>query len=186
MLSDYTTRVFQLFRNCPTWLFGSKCCEIDPVATPSPPLRDPALQQTHSCPTQAVLRVPVAASMPQLPSSMRAAALVTVKGAFTPNHVFPRACVAATGRATSIGLSVLIGIEREAAIELAGGKLTTGVAVHASVHSNRALGPDNPLATTEPAEPARTRLCEDTVRKPATLMEASPLFGPHKCPSVSP
>ena len=108
------------------------------MATPSPLLRNPALQQTHSCPTQAVLRVLVAASMPQPPSSMRAAALVTVKGAFTPNHVFPRACVAATGRAISIGLSVLIGMEREAAIELAGGKLTTGVAVHASVHSNRA------------------------------------------------
>ena len=45
--------------------------------------------------------------MPQLPSSMRAAALVTVKGAFTPNHVFPRACVAATGRATSIGQQAL-------------------------------------------------------------------------------
>ena len=73
----------------------------------------------------------------------------------------------------------MIGIEREAAIELAGGKLTTGVAVHASVHSNRASGDDNPLATTEPAEPARTRLCEDTVRKPATLMEASPLFLDH-------
>ena len=91
----------------------------------------------------------------------------------------PARVVAATGRATSIGLSVLIGIEREAAIELAGGKLTTGVAVHASVHSNRASGDDNPLATTEPAEPARTRLCEDTVRKPATLMEASPLFLDH-------
>ena len=108
------------------------------------------------------------------------------EGRFHACQCLPRACVAATGRATSIGLSVLIGMEREAAIELAGGKLTTGVAVHASVHSNRASGDDNPLATTEPAVPARTRLCEDTVRKPATLMEASPLFGPHKCPSVSP
>ena len=144
-MPDFASRSFQLFQNCPTWLFGSKCCEIDPVATPSPLLRDPALLQTHSCPTQAVLRVPVAASRSQPPSSMRAAALVTVKGAFTPNHVFPRACVAATGRATSVGLSVLIGMEREAAIELAGGKLTTGVAVHASVHSNRASGTTTPL-----------------------------------------
>ena len=60
---------------------------------------------------------------------------------------------AAIGRATSVGLSVLIGIEQEAAVKLAGGKLTTGVAVHASVHSSRASR--DPLATTEPAVPAR-------------------------------
>ena len=57
------------------------------MATPRPLLRNPALQQTHSGPTQAVLRIPIVASMPQPPSSIRAAARVTVKGAFTPNHV---------------------------------------------------------------------------------------------------
>ena len=55
---------------------------------------------------------------------------------------------AAIGRATSVGLSVLIGIEREAAIELAGGKRTTGVVVHASVCSQQPSdgGQSHPLA----------------------------------------
>ena len=57
----------------------------------------------------------------------------------------------------------LFGIEQKAATELAGGKLTTEVAVHASVHSNRASGEDRPLATSGLAHPVRIRLCGNTV-----------------------
>ena len=101
----------------------------------------------------------------------------------------PRGWVATTGRATSIGLSVLIGIEREAAIELAGGKLTTGVAVHTCVHSNRAPGTTTPLRL--PSQ--RNRRGQGFVRTRCANLRLSWRRHPcldHtsvlKCPSVSP
>ena len=57
----------------------------------------------------------------------------------------------------------LLRVEKRAMMETAGGKLTTEVAVHASVHSNRASGEDRPLATSGLAHPVRIRLCGNTV-----------------------
>ena len=70
----------------------------------------------------------------------------------------PRGCVAATGRATSVGLSVLIGIEREAAIQLAGGKPLLRLLFTPLFTAIGPPGRPAPGTTTEPAVPARTRL----------------------------
>jgi hypothetical protein len=107
MLSDYTTSFFQQFQHCSTWVFGSKCCEISPVATPSPLLRNPTLLQTHSCPTQAFLRIPWYHSRNEDEGACIetwAAASWGCEGNVHTRQGLPRGCVAATGRATSVGL----------------------------------------------------------------------------------
>ena len=104
VLSDYTTSFFQQFQHCSTWVFGSKCCEISPVATLSPLLRNPTLLQTHSCPIQAFIRIPIAATRTGGSIETWAAASWGCEGNVHTRQGLPRGCVAAAGRATSVGL----------------------------------------------------------------------------------
>ena len=97
-------RWLQQFQHCSTWVFGSKCCEISPVATLSPLLRNPTLLQTHSCPIQAFIRIPIAATRTGGSIETWAAASWGCEGNVHTRQGLPHGCVAATGRATSVGL----------------------------------------------------------------------------------
>ena len=104
MLSDHTTRVFQQFQHCSTWAFGSKCCEIQPCGDFEPPFA-----QSYAS-TDAPLSNPSSSTHTDSRNEDEgaietwAAASSGCEGNVHTRQGLPHGCVAATGRATSVGL----------------------------------------------------------------------------------